>query len=411
MPDAIVLGAGMAGVSTALHLRQRGWQVTVVDRREPGRETSYGNAGLIQAEAVEPYPMPRNLAALVAIAARRGNDVHYHPASLPQHLWPLLQYWWHSAPGRHRRIAAAYATLIREACAEHDPFITAAGAGNLVRREGYRMLFRDPAALAAAVADAARLNRDHGVASEALDAAGVMRVEPALRTGAAGAIHWQGPWSVSDPGGLVEAYAGLLARLGGTLLTGDAGTLARAGRGWRVQTADGAVEAEHAVIALGPWSGEAMRRLGLRVTMVRKRGYHRHYAPVEPLQLPLMDAARGYLLVPTTRGTRITTGAELARTDAPATPVQLGRAEAAARELVDLGQPVEAEPWVGTRPCMPDMLPVLGRADGQPGLWLNFGHGHQGFTLGPATGRLVAEQMNGETPFVNLAPFAFSRFS
>ena len=71
MQSVIVLGGGMIGVSAALHLQQRGWTVTLVDRREPGRETSYGNAGMIQAEAVRPYPMPRDLATLLKIATGR----------------------------------------------------------------------------------------------------------------------------------------------------------------------------------------------------------------------------------------------------------------------------------------------------------------------------------------------------
>ena len=67
MQSAIVLGGGMVGVSTALHLQRRGWSVTLVDRKEPGRETSYGNAGIIQSEAVRPYPMPRDPAVLARI--------------------------------------------------------------------------------------------------------------------------------------------------------------------------------------------------------------------------------------------------------------------------------------------------------------------------------------------------------
>jgi D-amino-acid dehydrogenase len=110
------------------------------------------------------------------------------------------------------------------------------------------------------------------------------------------------------------------------------------------------------------------------------------------------------------RGLRITTGAELTGRPAASTPVQLGRAEAAARELLALGEPVEPRPWIGTRPCMPDMLPVIGQAPGHPGLWLHFGHGHQGFTLGPATGRLLAEMMTGERPFLDPTPFRPERY-
>jgi D-amino-acid dehydrogenase len=94
MKSAIVLGAGMVGVATALQLQRRGWSVALVDRKQPGEETSYGNAGIIQSEALRPYPMPRDWRSLLAIATGQTNDVHYRLASLPQHLGPLLQYWW-----------------------------------------------------------------------------------------------------------------------------------------------------------------------------------------------------------------------------------------------------------------------------------------------------------------------------
>ena len=127
-------------------------------------------------------------------------------------------------------------------------------------------------------------------------------------------------------------------------------------------------------------------------------------------RLPLVDKAGGYAMGPMATGIRITTGAELTGLDALATPVQLASAEASARELIDLGKRVEPDPWFGTRPCTPDMLPVLGPAPRHPGLWMNFGHGHQGFTLGPATGRLLAEMMSGETPAIDPTPYRPERF-
>jgi len=101
----------------------------------------------------------------------------------------------------------------------------------------------------------------------------------------------------------------------------------------------------------------------------------------------------------------MTSGAELTGRDAPATPVQLDRAERAARELIDLGNSVDPEPWFGTRPFLADMLPVIGESPNHRGLWFNFGHGHQGFTLGPASGRLLAEMLTGATPAIDPSPY------
>jgi D-amino-acid dehydrogenase len=81
-----------------------------------------------------------------------------------------------------------------------------------------------------------------------------------------------------------------------------------------------------------------------------------------------------------------------------------------ARELFPLGEPVEAEPWMGARPCLPDMRPVIGPAPRLPGLWLDYGHNHYGLTLGPVSGRLLAEMIAGETPFCDPAPYAAERF-
>jgi D-amino-acid dehydrogenase len=406
MSDAIILGAGIAGVSAALHLQKRGWKTVLVDRGGIGRETSYGNAGIIQGEAVEPYAMPRDFATLKAIATGASNDVSYDLASLPRHLPSLLRYWWHSAPARHRRISAAYVTIVRHAASEHAPFIAEAGADALVQRAGYRALYRSERSLEKALAEARRMQADYGVPYTEMSADDFLRAEPSLKSAGAGGLHWLAPWSVSDPGALVGAYGSLLQRLGGRIVQGDAATLAQTpAGGWRAATADGIVEAAHAVVALGPWSAQLLSGFGYRITMVRKRGYHRHYRSPDPLHLPIVDSELGYVLAPMRAGTRITTGAELMGEAGLPSPKQLLRSEQAAAELIDLGAPVENAPWSGVRPCMPDMLPVVGQAPRHKSLWFHFGHGHQGLTLGPASGRLLAELMTGEAPFVD--PEAF----
>jgi D-amino-acid dehydrogenase len=410
MRSAIVLGAGMVGIATAVHLQRRGWSVVVVDRREPGQETSYGNAGFIQSEARRPYPMPTDLRSLLEIATGRNNDVHYRPATLPRHAGPLLRYWWNSFPARHDRISADYARIIAKAESEHDDLIRASGAGNLVRRDGYRILYRDQAPLDRDVAEAEALRAAYGISFRTMSAADFAKAEPGLINPGVGALHWLEPWTISEPGALVAAYAHLFERLGGTIVRGNAETLTQAGKGWAVTSAAGRLEAEAVVVALGPWSPKFLRRFGYRIPMLEKRGYHRHYAGGQKLDLPLRDAAFGYVMAPMTKGLRLTTGAELSAPDAKPTPVQLMRAEAAARELIDLGKPVEVEPWLGTRPCMPDMLPLLGRAPRHDGLWLHFGHGHQGFTLGPTTGRMLAELMSDEQPIVEASAFRPDRF-
>jgi len=408
--DILVLGAGMVGTCTALQLARRGHSVVLVDRRAPGRETSYGNAGIIQREAVEPYAFPREWSAVFDVVLKRGMDVNYHLGALPAVTLRLARYWHASAPQRYAVIARDYSRLIEHCLTEHDVLIAESGAFDLVRKEGYRLAFRTQAAMDVAAARAADLQQRYGVRHALLDGDALARAEPGLHARLPGALHWLDPWSVSDPGALVDRYVQRFIDLGGHVVQGDATSLRADAGGWLVQTSAGRLHARHAVIALGPWAGELTTTLGYRLPLFVKRGYHRHYRGGPGLRLPMLDAERGLVIAPMAAGMRITTGAEFARIGAPSTPVQLGKAEHAARELIDLPEPVEAEPWLGNRPCTVDMKPVIGPAPEHSGLWFNFGHAHQGFTLGPVSGRLLAEMIEGSKPLVDPAPYSPTRF-
>lgn len=394
MTDCIVLGAGMVGVGTALALQQLGVDVVLVDRRAPGEETSYGNAGIIQIEAVEPYAMPRELGEIFSAAFGFNNKVRWQAGSLHRWARPLLSYFFNSSAKNHRRISTTYSQMIRRAGDDHGPLIEAAGASDLVRRQGFRQVHRTVSSLEKAAREAERIGRDYGVDSRVESAAELAKVEPSLKLELSGAIHWTESWSCSDPGALVAAYAKLFVARGGTVITGDAMTLHRTGETWEIKGPDGPVQAENVVVALGPWSGELLKQFGYNVPIFFKRGYHRHFTGKGPV-LPIMDADRGVVISPMKRGIRVLTGAEIAWLESSATPYQIRNAQRAAGELFELGEPVEDTAWFGNRPCMPGMLPVVGQAPRHKGLWFNFGHGHQGFTLGPTTGRMLANAMAG----------------
>jgi D-amino-acid dehydrogenase len=410
--SVIVLGAGMVGVSVALHLQKRGRQVTLLDREAPGEGASFGNGGLIQREAVHPHPFPRSLAELRRIAGNQALDVHYHPMALPGFASPLLRYWWHSEPTRYEHAARAFAALIATCLDEHRALAEGTEAMDLLRPIGWMKLYSDAASFDAALAQARIAHDQHHVNFSVLDTAGLAAAEPHLLVSRHGAIHFTDPYSVSDPHALTLSYARQFAEAGGRFLHGDAMTLERAGAGWRVQGADGPVEAEEVVVALGAAAVSLTKRLGYAPPYFGKRGYHMHYRlrGNATLNRPILDTASRFLLAPMRAGVRLTTGAEFAGNDAPPTPIQLERAEPVARALLPLTDRVDALPWMGVRPCTPDMLPIIGPLPGQKGAWCAFGHAHQGLTLGPTTGRLLAEMMTGEAPFLNPAPYRAERF-
>jgi D-amino-acid dehydrogenase len=412
--DVVVLGAGMVGVGVALNLQKRGRDVALMDRRGAGEETSYGNAGLIQREAVIPYTFPREFSTILSYATNRRSDAVYHLSALPRVAPWLFSYWRHGAPDRVERSARALAPLMARCVDEHEALIAEAGAEarSLVHPKGWIRCLRNEQSLRKAITEAKLLD-PYGVDYSILSAKELRALEPQISEEIIGGIHFRGSPTSSDPGKLTKAYADLFRRRGGRFVNGDARSLAAQASGWSVISQQGRIDAREVVVALGPWSDEVFRKLGYDIPLAVKRGYHMHYRPKgnAVLNNSLHDGDGGYALVPMDGGIRLTTGVEFADRDAPPSPVQLARAEPIARKLFPLGERLERQPWMGRRPCLPDMVPIIGRGARHQGLWFAFGHAHHGFTLGPVTGRLLAEMMTGETPFTDPSRYAAERFS
>lgn len=231
--NAIVLGAGIVGVSTAIHLQRRGRQVTLIDRKDPGNETSFGNAGLIQREGVAPYGFPQQLGLLLRYALNNRIDAHYHLRTLPSQIAFLARYWRNSNARRHALITRAYAPLIENSVVEHKDLIEASQAEGLIRKDGWIKIFRTEAKRDGAFAEAALWQNEFGVEYDSLTPADIARMEPHMTCDFAGGIRWRDPWSVLDPHALTSAYRRYFESIGGRFVTGDAASLGPFGSGWK----------------------------------------------------------------------------------------------------------------------------------------------------------------------------------
>jgi D-amino-acid dehydrogenase len=410
--DVLVLGAGVVGAAAALHLQKRGRSVTLIDRKDPGEETSYGNAGLIQREAYIPYSFPQGLDRLVRYALNDQTEAHYQLSSLLDIAPPLYKYWLNSTPERIEQTIRTNRPLFERCLIEHEALAAEAGITDLLRPGGWIQIYRKPETLEKYKKDAERLKAEFGVTSDLLDGRSLGAIEPHLSVEqAAGAIHWKDPSSLRDPLALTKGYADLFARRGGVFVHADAKTLSQDADGWSVHGPDGPIRGKDVVVALGPWSSDIFGPLGYDIPLFVKRGYHMHYTAKgnATLSRTVIDADTGFALAAMTKGIRMTTGAEFANRDAPATPVQVDRCEPKARELFPLDKRVEPEPWLGRRPCLPDMTPIIGPAPRHPGLWFLFGHAHHGLTNAAVSGRLIAEMITGEEPFCDVEGFRADR--
>lgn len=410
--DVIVLGAGIAGVSAAAHLLQRGQNVVLVDRRGPGEETSYGNLGMVEADGFVPVSFPTSIPALLRYAMNREPEVNYHPLQLLK-LAPWLYGMFRASLPEQRKIFAKNMHALEQfAVGEHLAFAKLAGSEHLFRDTGWVRFFRSEETFAGA-AEHMEFGDQYGANYEVLSAQELNDLEPHIKPLCHRAIWWKDSFSASDPGAVTNAIATHFTANGGRFVKGDAKTLCqKSDQQWDVDTEEGTLSASKVVVALGPWSMDILRPLGYNFPLAIKRGYHKHYRPRgnATLSRVIVDSDMGYGISPMAQGIRLTTGIEFAHREAEPTPVQLERTLKYARDLFPLGEDVEDEPWKGNRPCFPDSFPIVDQAPNHKGLWLDFGHGHTGFTLGPVTGRLLAEMMTGEKPIADPTPYRADRF-
>lgn len=411
--EVIVIGAGMVGTSVAWHLQKNHSQVLLLDKKSPGLETSYGNAGLIQREAIHIHPFPRHLTELVRVLPNQSTDIRYRwPAVLRYHQ-VLLKYWRYSAPSSVQKIEKEWQTLIEHCTYEHQEMITAAGAEDLIRRDGWIEMHRTEDKFKTAVA-AAKRAREKGIEHKVLSINELKELEPNGNfDGFIGAIHWLNSWQVSNPGALVKAYATNFQDMGGAIGECSVQKIRPDEDGWQVITDEGTFYSDDLVVAAGPWSNQLIKPLGYDLPLFPMRGYHQHFEATQKnaINHSLVDMDKGFAMGPMQQGIRITTGAEMTLMDAKKDFGQLQAVLHFAKAILPLTDAVEEEAWAGSRPCMPDMKPVIGAADKHDHLWFAFGHGHQGFTLGPITGHIIEELIHNKLLTVEVKPFNAQRFS
>ena len=329
--EVVVLGAGIVGVSTAYAARLRGMSVVLVDRREPGSETSYGNAGIISSGSISPLNNPSLWKALPKYLTNRHAALRWNPVWAAQNAGWVARFLANSAGPRLRPRAAALHGLIGASLKLHREWIVKAEAGHRIRETGWLKAWRGDAVAAAKQEQA--LLTEFGIASQLLDRQAISALEPDIvPVYKVGLLHTQTA-SVDSPGAVVKAYARMFAGAGGDVRQADVKAIVPDGDRWRVVLADGEILARHVVVALGPWSSDILRPLGYRVPLAFERGYHREFKPnpARSLRRPIHDADGSFLMTPMEQGIRVTSGVELTGRDAPSSFAQLDQVVPMAR--------------------------------------------------------------------------------
>lgn len=411
-PDtAVVVGGGLVGLACALNLQLKGIHTIVIDPGMTQRAASWGNAGHLATEQVEPLASVATLRSFPKRLFWRGGALSLPPRDVTAWLPFALRLIRASRPDRFRIGKAALSTALRAALPAWRRMSEAANASHLVVEEGHFIVWETLAG--ARAGRAAWACTDTGTASfrDATDQELAILSERMARP-PAGAIRFAGTGQVLDLGEFTDALASRFAAMGGVRRRDRAQRLDVANGGASLTLESGeTLQSDAIVIAAGVASGALLEPLGYQVPIIAERGYHIQSTLTNwPEDLPpVVFEERSMIVTRFRSGLRAASFVEFGRTDSPPDARKWQRLKS---HVAALGLPFggPGSEWFGARPTLPDYLPAIGRSRRAANLFYAFGHQHLGLTLAAITGETLGALVTGEAPVIDLAPFDLERF-
>lgn len=413
--DIVIVGAGIVGLSIALVLAERdsARRIVVVDREGIAAGASRGNAGAYAFSDIQPLASPGILRQVPRWLLDPLGPLALRPAYLPRIAPWLWRFWRASRPSRVAASVAAQAALNRLSAAATPRLLAAAEAASMWHEDGNLHLYESEREWRASL-PGWQQRAAHGIAFEhAHGPRAIAQWHSGLAPSFVAATFVPGWATIDDPGRLAQRIAAACARRGVLLRRASIDTLAPGSEGVAVHGSGGArLRARRVVVAAGAWSHRLAMCLGERIPLETERGYNTTLPPgAFALQRQLTFPGHGFVVTPIAGGVRVGGAVELAGLEAPPDYRRSDALLAKASRFLPGLRTEGGTRWMGLRPSLPDSLPAIGPARGEPRVLYAFGHGHLGLTQSAATAQIVAALIDGSDPGLDLRPFCPQRFA
>ncbi|WKD48138.1 NAD(P)/FAD-dependent oxidoreductase [Microbulbifer spongiae] len=409
--ELVVIGAGIVGVAVAEQLQYRGHKVTLIDRDPPGRGCSYGNAGHFATDVVLPLANIQTILSIPRLLMDSLGPLSIHWGYLYKLLPWLVRFAMAAWPGNVEKSCRHLRALNSRSIESYDRLLARIGLTELMTKRGALTVYERP--------ESARKNqttvdllKEHGVEIQSLSAAGIRALEPALSAGVAGGLYFPRTAHTANPYRLVTGIAENFLQAGGAILREEVVRLESRSDSIHIHFSSGRIiSSQRLIIATGAWSKPLARQLGYRVPLDTERGYHLMLPEAGcDLARPLVSFERSFVITPMEKGLRLAGTVELGGLQAEPNYARADILFEHARSLLPGIRHTGACRWMGFRPSLPDSLPVLGTAPDNPRVAFAFGHQHLGLTQAAISAELLADQIEGKAPEIDLSPFSINRF-
>ena len=409
--DITIIGAGIVGLCSALELQQAGYQVTLIDKAEPGQGASYGNAGIISPWSIVPQSLPGLWRKLPGWLLDPNGPVTVRPGYLPRMAYWGIRFLMNGHTKKVRTSAALMRGLVADCIPLYKQLLNNSGAENLIKDAYYVQAFRNANDATLEALDY-RIRAEYGANLARINSQELRNLEPALSHDFQAAILIKDQARLTNPGRLGEVLKQKFLLTGGQLSALHVNAIRPDQQGnWIYEAQGRQYTTNKLLLCAGAWSADLLKTIKVKVMLQNERGYHMSFPGLD-LQLnhSVMDADMKFVASQMESGLRIAGTAEFDHKEAPINEERaMGLAELASRMFPDLDKN-QAQPWVGVRPSMPDSLPCIGSVKGNSGLYVAFGHSHYGMMMAPKTGQLITQHIEGTLPAEALKPFNLDRY-
>ena len=405
-----IIGAGIQGISNALFLQKKGFEVTIFDREDPGSPAaSYGNAGHFSPYACVLMNRPDILTDVPAMLLSSTGPLalkwNYVPKMIP---W-FIQFIRNCTTKRMMHTAKNMNQILNLALSAYDELFDDIELDSLVEKKGILYIWNDQSLKSRDLE--IKVRDELGVDQQVVSPKEIHDLEPNIKPFYHGGVYYKHGRHARNPKKILLKFFDLFLKKGGKFLKKNVQDINFDGEKPAIKTETQRYIFDKLIIACGAFSKKLTDNLGERIPLDTERGYHVHFKNCDHLlKRPVIFSNRGFGITPMEQGLRVVGTVEFGGLKNPLSKSRVKNLINNAKYMLgDL--PEHEDEWLGFRPTLPDFLPVMGPSKNYKNIFYCFGHHHLGWTLGPISGKIISGMIAEENTNLNLDPYSPKRFS
>jgi D-amino-acid dehydrogenase len=410
--EIIIIGAGIIGICAALELKEKGWDVSVIDPNQPGQVTSYGNAGVLSPWSCIPQSVPGLWKSVPKWLLDPKGPLAISWLYAPKFFPWLIKFLKAGEINRVEEISKALLTINEPSVELYKKLVKGTGHEDLIKDSCYLHVYRN-AHDASPNSTPWRIRQERGVPLRFLKKGEIKEIEPEISSKIEAAVLIEGQGRTTNPGRLGHILFEKARALGVKFIQQKIERITIESNGlYKLLSSERDILCKNIVLAAGAWSVELLKTIGIKVPLEAERGYHLIFSnPGISVSNSIMDGDRKFVASSMEMGIRSAGTAEFSGLHSKPNFDRAKIFKNLTKELLPNLNTSNLEEWAGIRPSLPDTLPCIGPLPGHPNIIVAFGHSHLGLTQAPMTARIVASIAMKNPLNINLQPFGIERFT